>query len=220
VCPFFAHDDFIPFKPLVHIWSLCLDIGSLPFSFLFLCSPILWQVYYAFYRFWGNWVIDNCGLYFCFVSLQDMDSDFLFCNIFGYNLCIQRIHHWTILIHYRYVALHLNKSFPLSFFLAKIIVFKTININHRKPTSTGAPSTSWLLLFNCGWTSIELIFDSSLVFNYVSRRFIFKKFQYLFYKTLIFLPQFVNIPHAFTLIFRDHKIMLTFIFLNQNPIPI
>jgi hypothetical protein len=140
-------------------------------------------------------MIDNCDLYFCFVSLQDLDLDFMFCNIVGYHLCIQWIHHhWTILIHYRYFALHLNKSSPLSSFLAKIIVFKTININHRKPLSIGAPSISWLLLFNCWWTSIEFIFYFTLVFNYVSRRFIFRKFQYLFYKTLIFLPQFVNVP--------------------------
>jgi hypothetical protein len=95
-------------------------------------------------------MIDNCDLYFCFVSLQDLDLDFMFCNIVGYHLCIQWIHHHrTIFIHYRYFALRLNKSSPLSSFLAKIIVFKTINTNHKKPLSIGAPSISWLLLFNC-----------------------------------------------------------------------
>jgi hypothetical protein len=36
---------------------------------------------------------------------------------------------------------------------------------YSKPAPTSTPSTRWILLLSCGWTSIELIFSFTLVTN-------------------------------------------------------
>jgi hypothetical protein len=42
--------------------------------------------------------------------------------------------------------------------------------NHSELAPTSAQSTRWSLLFNCGWTLVDLIFDLTLVINFVRNR--------------------------------------------------